>query len=297
MIDVNRLNFLRAVLATGSIHAAAGNLGYTPSTVSQHIRTLERETGLTLFEKSGRGITPTATAHRLAAESEEVLSGLGRLEAVVADLKDGRSSSLAIACSASVAQAWIPAVADGLAGRFPDLALEVSLNEPHEGSGRRPADIDVRTEPLYEPPRDEAGFHRHPLREEEYRVVVPFSHPAAGQDAVPLASLATEAWVDHDIYDSPTGRIVMQACHAAGFTPRYVARFDDHHAAMALVAAGIGITVLPELALQTIPAGVTHAGLVNPSPRRHVAAMVRDNAAHRKPVRAALQLLQEAAGK
>lgn len=295
MIDVHRLTFLRAVLASGSIHAAARNLGYTASTVSQHLRTLQRETGLTLFEKAGRGITPTAAGLRLARESEEILSSLDRLEAVVADLRDGRSSSLAIACSASVAQAWIPSVADGLARRFPDLLLEVSLNEPHEGTGRRSPDIDVRTEPLYEPPRHQDGFRRHPLQEEAFRVVVPAGHPAADEDEVALASLAAEAWIDIDIYESPTGRIVLQACRAAGFTPRYVARFDDHHAVMALVAAGIGVTVLPELALRRVPPGVAHVGLVNPSPRRQVVAMVRDNAAHLPSVRAGLRLLEEAA--
>lgn len=295
VIDVARLNFLRAVVASGSVHAAARNLGYTPSTVSQHLRTLQRETGLTLFEKAGRGIAPTAAGLRLAREAEEILGGLDRLDAVVAGLRHGRSSSLAVACSASVAQAWVPSVAEGLARRFPDLVLEVSLNEPHGGTGRRPPDIDVRTEPLYEPPRQQDGFHRHPLREEAFRLVLPAGHPAAEHDEVSLAALATEAWIDIDIYESPTGRIVMQACRAAGFTPRYVARFDDHHAVMALVAAGIGVTVLPELALQTVPRGAVHVGLVNPSPRRQVVAMVRDSAAHLPAVRAGLELLEETA--
>jgi DNA-binding transcriptional LysR family regulator len=295
MLDVHRLTILRAVVASGSIHAAATNLGYTPSTISQHIRTLQQETGLTLFETSGRGITPTAAGLQLATESEEVLICLARLEATVADLRDGRSSSLVLACFASVAQAWIPSLAAALSSHIPGVLLEISLNEPHEGPGRRPPDIDVRTESLRDPPPVLEGFRRYLLREEELRVVVPHTHAAAAAPQVALASLAGEPWIDNDVYDSPTGQIVSQACRAAGFTPRYVARSDDHHAAVSLVAAGLGVTVLPELALQRVPRTVTHVALVNPTPRRRIVAHVRESVAHLPTVRAGLRLLQRSA--
>lgn len=295
MINVHRLSVLRAVVASGSIHAAATNLGYTPSTISQHIRTLQRETGLTLFESSGRGITPTAAGRQLATEGEEVLSTLDRLEATVADLRDGRSSSLVLACFASVAQAWIPSLAKTLSDQIPGVLLEISLNEPHEGPGRRPPDIDVRTEPLRDPPPPPDGFRRYLLQEEAFWVVVSHHHPAAAEPEVTLASLAGEPWIDNDVYDSPTGRIVAHACRAAGFTPRYVARSDDHHAAVSLVAAGLGVTVLPELALQRVPHGVAHVALINPTPRRRIVALVRENVAHLLTVRTGLRLLEEEA--
>ena len=103
MFDVQRLRVFRAVVASGSVQAAAEHLGYTPSAVSQQIAALQRETGLVLFEKAGRGITPTATARVLAAESEELMDSVNRLGAVVNHLREGRSGSLTIGAFSSAA--------------------------------------------------------------------------------------------------------------------------------------------------------------------------------------------------
>src|SRR5690349_3290956 len=94
MIDVQRLRVLRAVAASGSAQAASEHLGYTPSAVSQPLEALQRETGLVLFEKAGRGIAPTASAKVLAAESDELMESLNRLGGVVDHLREGRSGSL-----------------------------------------------------------------------------------------------------------------------------------------------------------------------------------------------------------
>src|ERR1700742_2273853 len=106
MIDVQRLRVFRAVVASGSVQAAAEHLGYTPSAVSQQLSALQRETGRTLFEKDGRGIAPTAPAKVLAAESEELMGSLSRLGGVVEHLRDGYSGSLAIGTFSSAAQMW-----------------------------------------------------------------------------------------------------------------------------------------------------------------------------------------------
>src|SRR5690349_24813295 len=94
MIDVQRLRVLRAIGASGWMQAAGDHLGFTSSDGSQRISALQRETGLVLFEKAGRGIAPTATAKVLAAESEELMESLNRLGGVVDHLREGRSGSL-----------------------------------------------------------------------------------------------------------------------------------------------------------------------------------------------------------
>jgi DNA-binding transcriptional LysR family regulator len=96
MLDVQRLRVFRAVVASGSVQAAADHLGYTPSAISQHLTALQRETGLVLFEKAGRGIAPTPTAKVLAAESDELMGSLTRLGGVVDGLREGRSGSVTI---------------------------------------------------------------------------------------------------------------------------------------------------------------------------------------------------------
>src|SRR6201996_4466659 len=111
MIDVQRLRVFRAVVASGSVQAAADHLGYTPSAVSQQISALQRETGLVLFEKAGRGIAPTPAAEVLAAESEELMGSLSRLGGVVDHLREGHTGSLTIGTFDSAAEFWLPHVA------------------------------------------------------------------------------------------------------------------------------------------------------------------------------------------
>jgi DNA-binding transcriptional LysR family regulator len=297
MIDVQRLRVFRAVVASGSVQAAADHLGYTPSAVSQQLSALQRETGLVLFEKAGRGISPTPTAKVLAAESEEVMDGLARLGGVVDHLRDGSTGSMTIGAFASAAQFWLPQVVKGLRREFPDLVIELSLNELGPEPAR-PArrDVDVTTEPADDEGSARPGHHRHVLVEESYRVVAPRGHDLLKEyDAqVPMAALAPLPMIDNDFHETTCSRIVSQASRAAGFTPRYVARAEDHHTALAFVAAGIGVTILPELAVPEAMAGVDSRELVGPTPRRRIVAHVRDAAATAPPVQRALELLQDA---
>ncbi len=297
MIDIQRLRVFRAVVASGSVQAAADHLGYTPSAVSQQISALQRETGLLLFEKAGRGIAPTATAKVLAAESEELMESVNRLGGVVDHLRDGRSGRLTIGAFSSAAQFWLPQVAKALRREFPDLVLDMSLNElgPEPANPTR-RDLDITTEDADADGIERPGHSRHVLTEESYRVVAPRGHELLEEwDAqVPLAALAGQALIDNDYHGNSCTRIIGKACRAAGFAPRYVARSEDHHTALAFVAAGVGATILPRLAVPESMAGIDSRELVNPSPRRRIVVHVRDGAADAPPVVRALEILDEA---
>lgn len=300
MIDVQRLRVFRAVVASGSVQAAAEHLGYTPSAVSQQISALQRETGLVLFEKAGRGITPTATAKVLAAESEELMDSLNRLGGVVDHLREGRSGSLTIGSFSSAAQFWMPQVAKGLRREFPDLVLDLSLNE----LGPEPAnpvrrDLDITTEDADLDGIERPGHSRHVLAEETYRVVAPRGHELLTEwdHQVPMGALAGQPLIDNDYQGNTCSLIIRNACRAAGFTPRYVARSEDHHTALAFVAAGVGVTLVPSLAVPESMAGVDSRELVNPSPRRRIVVHVRDAVADAPPVVRALELLDAAVAK
>jgi DNA-binding transcriptional LysR family regulator len=298
MIDVQRLRVFRAVVASGSVQAAADHLGYTPSAVSQQISALQRETGLVLFEKAGRGISPTASAKVLAAESEEVMGSLSRLGGVVEHLRDGRSGSLVIGTFDSAAQMWLPHVALGLQQEFPDLVLELILDDLGNAGSAQPLrrDLDVTTELADAAPVERVGYERLVLVEESYRVAIPEGHELLEgyPGPVPMAALADVPMIDADFSDTGCAVIVRNACRAAGFSPRFVARSDDHHTALAFVAGRIGVTILPELAVDENLAGIVSRELVSPAPRRRVVASVRDSSASSPPVRRAVELLQEA---
>jgi DNA-binding transcriptional LysR family regulator len=297
MLDIQRLRVFRAVVASGSVQAAADHLGYTPSAISQSLTTLQRETGLVLFEKAGRGIAPTPTARVLAAESEELMGSLSRLGGVVDHLREGRTGSLSIGAFASAAQFWIPTVAKGLRREFPELVLELSLNELGPGTALPERhDIDVTTEPADSPGAERPGYSRHVLVEENYRVVAPRGHELLTEHGaqVPMSALEGVPMIDNDFHDNTCGRILSEACRAAGFTPRFVARSEDHHTALAFVAAGIGVTVLPELAVPQAMAGIDHRELAHPAPRRRIVAQIRDGAQATPPVACAIELLEDA---
>ena len=96
MLDPHRLGVFQSVMVTGSVQEAADNLRMTPSAVSQHIAALQRQTGLDLFDRVGRGIVPTAAAEALIAQAETVLQQWHRLDDYVADLRDGRTGRLVL---------------------------------------------------------------------------------------------------------------------------------------------------------------------------------------------------------
>lgn len=295
VLNPQRLRVLQAVVAAGSIQAAARNLHYSPATISQHLSALARETDLVLFERDGRGIRPTSAAQHLAEHAAEALAGLDRLARLAEDLRHGRSTHLSIACFSSASQQWLPDAITAARRVERELTVEVSLNEPHAAPGPRPADIDIRNEVPEEVETHLEGYTREVLMLEELHAVLPADHDLAGQGSVSMSQLSQEMWVDHDIHDSPTGRIIRSACQAAGYSPVFSARLDDHHAALSLIRAGLGITVLPPLALLDMPEGLVVRQLSDPTPVRRIVAHVRTSQASSPVVVAALSSLQHQA--
>ena len=166
MLDVHRLRVFRSVVASGSIQAAANNLGYTPSAVSQHVTALQRETGLALISRVGRGIEPTAAGRALALEIDGVLSRLGEVESVVGDLRAGRTGSLSIAYFASVGSAWMPTVVATMMAEFPSVRLDLALREdvPTDPAERPDLQIAVEQGAIHRPGPGGAAPARRPVR-------------------------------------------------------------------------------------------------------------------------------------
>lgn len=291
VIDVHRLRVFRAVVASGSVQAAATNLGYTPSAISQHLSALQKETGLALFAKDGRGISPTPAGRVLAEQSDAVMAQLSRLNGVVDDLREGRTETLTIASFASAGQVWMPQVARGLRDEFPDLQLTVNLNELPASIGPDGAQLDLRTEDPSGPPSTMAGYTRTVLCEEEYVAAVALDHPLAQADSILLAALAAERWISDTSGADICAKILRGATQAAGFTPRFAAVTSDHHSSLAFAAAGIGVAVLPRLTVTPPPPDVAILP-INDGPRRRIVAFVLDDATTSAAVQRAVELLR-----
>ncbi|HNQ08518.1 MAG TPA: LysR family transcriptional regulator [Tetrasphaera sp.] len=295
MIDMTRLRVFRAVVHAGTVHAAAANLGYSPSSVSQHINALQRETGLTLFEKSGRGITPTPAGLALAEGSEEIMSSFGRLTGLVEDLREGRTGTLTIGTFPSAGQYLVPQVARTLAAEFPSLLLNLDLIDVIDGP-RSAYDIELRAEDPTLAPTSVDGHRRFELLVEPYVVVLPRDHPLAAMPQIGLADLAGERLIAEGMADTTCSGILRRAYAASGANPRYVARTSDHHAAVALVSAGVGLTLLPRLAMGRLSEDLLEREVAGEAaPSRRIVAFVSEAAAPRRAVIRALHVLREIA--
>lgn len=285
-MDIVRLRVLRAVVATGSIRASAAALGYTPSAVSQQLAALQRETKLQLFERVGRGIEPTAAGRTLADEAGALFEAVSRVEHAVGDLRAGRVGTLSIGYFGSAGVAWLAPTVAILRTEFPELRLDLRLTEFTNAD----PDVDIFVE-------EQGGGHSphvdvRRLATDPYLAVVRVDDPLAELAEVPLADLATRHWVDNDLHDGPCRQVLLSACAQAGFAPRYVVETHDYQTAIAFVATGIGITVVPSLGIGELQKDLTTVSVVAPTPIRHIGVAVKKSIADHPAARRAVELLE-----
>lgn len=291
MLDVPRLRLLRAVVATGSIRASASALGYTPSAVSQQLASLQRETGLRLFERVGRGIEPTAAGRTLAAETEPLFEVLSRVEGVVDDLRAGRVGSLSIGYFGSAGSAWLPAIAATVHAEFPELRLDLRLTE-FDGPEPHDVDIDIFVEGARSGHSPLVDVRR--LIDDPFVAVVREDDELARLAEVPLAELAAYRWVDNDVNDGACRQVLLAACAEAGFSPEFAVQTHDYRTAVSFVATGIGITVVPEVGVGALPDRLVRVPIVAPVPVRRISVAVKRSIADHPAARRALEALEAA---
>lgn len=298
MLDLRRLRVLRAVVRTGSVRAAAGQLGYTPSAISQHVTALERETGTVLLEKAGRGVRPTDAARLLADVADDVLDRLADAEAALASLRAGRTGRLHLTSFPSAGAALVPPAVAAFRRDHPDVELVLGVAEPDEAlPALRAGEVDVAVVVFADEVDTGAGdeLTRVHLLDDPYRVLLPVSHSLAAGEDVDLRDLAEEAWVDTASAPGHCAAAALDACRAAGFSPAYGVTADEYPTTQGFVAAGLGVALVPALALGLAHERVVVRRVRGPQPVRHVHAAVRTARAGEAVVAGAVRALQEAA--
>lgn len=283
MLDVKRLRLLSELSRRGTIAAVARTVGYSPSAVSQSLALLEREAGVALLERDGRRVWLTPAARALVSRADRVLEELDAAEAELAAEQATVRGAVVVGTFPSAATALvIPAVAR-LAERHPEVACSIREHEPEDGiPALRAGELDLLVSESYDdiPSAPAGGFERHPLLAEPLLLVLP-----AGAEPVDVAAAAWIGGVPGTQYAAALER----ACRSAGLEPRFAHRADDASVHVSLVAAGLGVGLLPALAC-TPTAGVRFADFA-PAPRRHVFALSRRGAARRPAVAAMLAAL------
>ncbi|MFI6906028.1 LysR family transcriptional regulator [Nonomuraea sp. NPDC050394] len=293
-LEVRRLRVLRELARHGTIAAAARALHLTPPAVSQQLAALEREAGAQLLERNGRHVTLTEAALTLVAHTETILSQLEAAAADLAAMEGGYGGTLRIGAFPTAAATLVATGLRQLLTSFPAVRVRLDELEPEQSLARlRAGDLDLAVAHEYDlvPRRADPALHRVELRTEALHLALPPGHPLAARTDLDLAELADERWIA-----PPDGLTCLdelqRLCAGAGFEPVLGSHAYTHPSVFALVAAGLGVALVPELALSCNLAGATIRPLHNPAARRRVFAAVRNGTARRPSIAVALTALQ-----
>ncbi len=287
MLDVRRLRVLCAVADHPSLSAAAEALSYTPSAVSQSIVALERQLGVRLLHRGPKGVRLTATGALLVEQARPILDGLQAVEASVATLSETVSSgTLHLASFATAGATILPRAIADFREQHPEVTLTLTQADPEEAMVR----LKAGTVDLIITADAKDGVHGNievvHLMDDPLCAALPVGHSLAGRDEIHLSELASETWVDTRS-GSESRALLLRVCGAAGFIPRVAFESDEYATVAELVAAGVGVALIPGLGLSNKPVGVVTVPLAGEAVVRHVNAALHA-ADYRSPAAAAM---------
>jgi DNA-binding transcriptional LysR family regulator len=291
MLHLGRLRLLRELSERGTIAAVADALQFTPSAVSQQLAMLEREAGVPLLARAGRGVRLTDAARVLVGHAEALLERAALAEADLAAASGAVAGRARIAGFESVALRLALPAMERLARDAPRLRCEFVEGEPEEALpalALGDVDLVIGDEWEHQPHRLPAGIERVELLRDPVRLVLP-----AGRSPAHLKDLAAERWVTGPAglgWDEMTARMCRDL---GGFEPDIAHRTNDATIATALVARGLAVTLLPELALALYGGVAVHPIAERPVTRTIFAATRAADAA-RPSIQALLAAVQAA---
>ena len=297
MLNVGRLKVLREVAARGSFSEAADALSYTQSAVSQAIAALEAELGVRVIERDRRAARPTPAGAALIARADAILAQLAAAEEEVAAIAGARGGRLRMASFPTAGATLMPVAIATFGASHPDVELSLAEGEPEEIVPRlRAGEFDLVL--LFEfhgvSERLGAGMRRFDLLEDPMRLALPSGHPLADKEGIGLEELSGESWVQTSAA-SPCARHVVRSCHAAGFEPNVTFESDDYQTVQGLVAAGVGVALIPALALTSVREDIAIRTVHPRAPVRRVLAATPRGAAMMPAVATMLDILRSAA--
>jgi DNA-binding transcriptional LysR family regulator len=298
MMDLAALRSLEAVHTHGSVVAAAQALGFTPSAVSQQIKRLERQSGVELLERVGRGVILSGPGRILVEEGARIAAELERLETDLHAHAGEVTGDLALVAFSTAMRGLIaPAVADlsadhhGLRIRLRELepwdaVAEVASGQADVALVHRWGDV------VLEIPEH---LDRETVHHDEAEVILRRDHPLAGREQVTPSDLADELWIA-----TPEGTICRQwlirMFAGTGRLPRIEHTAMEFASHLALASAGLGIALVPRLGRGRLPENLTTLRVHDPVPARESIVLWRRTQGRSPAVRALVVALGKAAG-
>lgn len=300
MLELRRLRLLHELKHRGTIAAVADALQFTPSAVSQQLALLEREAGIPLTERVGRGVRLTDAGLVLAEHAASLLERAAAAEADLAAAGGAIAGRGRIGGFQSVLlRLCVPAM-KSLARSAPRLRCELVETEPeHALPALALGDLDVviADEWQHQPRALPPGVERRELLRDPVQVILPARHPLLRryEDAVPLAALAADPWSSGHA-DMGWEEMTERTCRElGGFDPDIRHRANDANVSLALVAAGLAVAMLPALPLPRRYPGVVVRPIAEGHSERAIFAATRIADRSRPSTRALLAAIEDAA--
>ncbi|BAH53577.1 LysR family transcriptional regulator [Rhodococcus opacus] len=293
-LSLRRLRMLRELHRRGTVTAAALALHYTTSAVSQQLTQLERDVGAKLFERRGRRVQLTEIGLLLAEHAEDIMRSVDRATTALEQTQDGVTARLTVGVWASVASSLLPSALTLLAAEHPGIEVRTRELAPEDtavavldGSLDFSFVIDYSDYPMQWDPE----LTRVVIAVERLHAALPPGTVSARTMA--LADLAEHPWILAGP-GSHFGRAVRLACQRCGFEPRINHEVGEQATALAMVSAGLGVTLVSDLGLTLRPPGMDVVALTEPL-MRTISIAHRETAAHRQPLQLVIDAVRAAA--
>ena len=271
---MRRLRVLQEVARCGSLSGAATALNYTTSAVSQQITALERDVGVSLLARGPWGARPTPAGTRLLEHAERIIAAITAAETDLRQLASAGPDLIRVASFTSAAAAILPRALAQFRTRHPRTEVRLVEADPDDGVAllaNGGADAAIITEVPGEPGQY-AGVVAAPVYDDEFFVVLPATHRLSAAAEVPLPALAGEQWVVSSATGTcPDTRVFHNACRHAGFVPSVTFRAEDYSTVQGLVAANLGVSLVPSLAAAGARSDVVVRRVAGRRPVRRIA--------------------------
>jgi DNA-binding transcriptional LysR family regulator len=291
---------MRVIADTGTISAAAERIGTSQPAVSQQVRRLERRLGTALLERAGRGIRLTEAGEVLARHGSAVTAALEAAREEVEALAGLQTGRVRLVAFPSSSATLVPGALALLRDRHPGVRITLTEAEPPESIDQlRDGQCDLAIAFSYSKngidtsgTSDTRGLVTQRLLDDDMWLALPAGHPAGSAELVDLAELDGETW----IAGCPRCRgHLLDVCERAGFEPEISYATDDYVAVLGLVAAGLGVALIPGLVVDATRNDAVQLHRVRPASRRGVFAVTTEDLLRVPAVGAALEALCETA--
>jgi DNA-binding transcriptional LysR family regulator len=302
MFDVKQLRVLKAVADHGSFSAAADALSYSQPAISQQIAALEKRAGTTLVDRGSRGVRLTDAGQALVDHAEVVIARLAAAEAELEAIAGIRGGRVRLASFPTAGASVLPPAVAEFTARHPEVELSFVEREPEEAAQMlRAAELEIAI--LFEYDRlnpDEferfyEGIELHHLVDDPMYIALPHGHPLASKRRLRLQDFADETWIQESGTHSWCGRFHETVCATAGFSPKVGFRSDDYNVVQGLIAAGVGISLLPGLSLTNLREDIVVRSLGPQAPARQITAGTLAGRYRSPATNAMLEILTEVA--